>query len=280
MLPLGEPYAHPRQSQLPARHPARQTKPAANATTQRGPNPKALANYHLFGKADAPVKAVKAPVEKKIKQTNLKLTLKGTMARSDPKGGIAMISAERGKEKAYLVGESVAEVADLYEVYFDRVILKRGDALEELLLTRVKASNGRNSRSGTTNRRTNTRNATVSKATGRTTPAVTAGGKPDYRKIREELINNPEKVTDYIRVQPVQKDGKISGYRIYPGRNRDLFRKAGLRSGDLITAVNGQTLEDPNQGIAILAALTTAERIDLNIKRRGRDRQIVVDLNE
>ncbi len=261
-------------------------------TSQRGPNPAALARLHLFGEAD--VKAVvQAPTQKQeIRQTNLKLTLTGTIAREDPKTGIALISAEREKEKPFLVGEEVSGSTKLHEVYADRVVLDRNGNLETLALARKEGSGNssssssstrNSSRSSTSSRSLPTFGGTAARSASSSSKAgdkLTAAGNPDYRSIREELINDPNKVTDYIRVQPVQKDGAISGYRIYPGRNRDLFRKAGLRSGDLIKTVNGQSVQDPNQGISIITALTTAERIDLTIERRGRPKQLSVNLNE
>jgi hypothetical protein len=36
-----------------------------------------------------------------------------------------------------------------------------------------------------------------------------------------------------------QQGGKLRGFRVYPGRNRRHFQQAGLRPGDLVTAING-----------------------------------------
>lgn len=290
LIPAPEaPEFQPLASSPSTSQPARNTK---KPDVERGPGPAALAKLHLFGRADVKPVAQAVTPKREIRQTNLKLTLTGTVAHGDPKMGIALISAEREKEKPYLVGEKVTGSVELYEVYTDRVVLERNGTLETLALARKEGGGKKNSRSSTSSnnkRATSSRSLPTFGGTARKTSSSTASGNaskltpngsPDYRSIREELINDPNKVTDYIRVQPVQKDGTISGYRIYPGRNRDLFRKAGLRSGDLVKSVNGQSVEDPNQGIAIITALTTAERIDLTIERRGRPKQLSVNLTE
>ena len=49
-----------------------------------------------------------------------------------------------------------------------------------------------------------------------------------------------------VRVQPVFNQGKLTGYRIFPGGNHgsSAFTQLGLRAGDLILAVNGTPLDD------------------------------------
>ena len=56
-------------------------------------------------------------------------------------------------------------------------------------------------------------------------------------------------------------DGKLRGMRVYPGTNAQAFNRLGLRPGDLVTAINGTTLDDQ-----------TRERGDLQLaeqRRRG-----------
>ncbi|MEE9351980.1 MAG: hypothetical protein V3U78_06935, partial [Thiotrichaceae bacterium] len=56
-------------------------------------------------------------------------------------------------------------------------------------------------------------------------------------------------------------------FRLSPGKNRKLFRKLGLRPGDIVTQVNGVTLDSPAKGLMVLTELSSAESISIVVKR-------------
>ncbi len=65
------------------------------------------------------------------------------------------------------------------------------------------------------------------------------------------MSKNLNKLSDVIRPTPYFVNGQQSGYRVYPGRNRQQFSDLGLRPGDLIKDVDGQALTDPTQAMQI-----------------------------
>jgi general secretion pathway protein C len=90
-------------------------------------------------------------------------------------------------------------------------------------------------------------------------PRVAARGQaasPDASladSVRQLLVQNPQAGGDLLRPQPVFAGGSLRGYRVYPGRNRAQFAGLGLQPGDLVMAVNGAALDDPNRGLEILS---------------------------
>ena len=98
-------------------------------------------------------------------------------------------------------------------------------------------------------------------------------------EIREQLLADPAKAADYLRVQPARIGGEMRGYRIYPGRNRQLFSTAGLRPGDLVTGVNGVELDDPARALQLLGDLSSASELSVTIERGGNQQTINVNLN-
>ena len=80
-----------------------------------------------------------------------------------------------------------------------------------------------------------------------------------------------------VRAQAVFSGSKLSGYRIYPGGRASIgaFTRLGLRPGDLITAVNGTPLDDPNRGSEILDTLSSSASASVTVQRNGQS----VDLN-
>jgi general secretion pathway protein C len=98
--------------------------------------------------------------------------------------------------------------------------------------------------------------------------------------IREVIDRNPTRITDVIRPQPVFKDGQQQGYRVYPGRERQQFAKLGLRPGDLITQINGMSLEDPARGMEIFRGLSDATQVSVTVERGGQTEILTLDTSQ
>src|SRR5690606_12370907 len=88
------------------------------------------------------------------------------------------------------------------------------------------------------------------------TPATDTGHT--LSDIRQELLTDPARAAEYIRIQPASNGGQLRGYRIYPGRDRAAFNALGLRPGDLVTQVNGIQLDDANTALQMLGQLSQA----------------------
>jgi len=57
---------------------------------------------------------------------------------------------------------------------------------------------------------------------------------------------------------------------VSPGKNRALFGRIGLRRNDIVTAVNGIDLSDPTSAFNLLEQMSSADEINLSIKRGNR----------
>jgi general secretion pathway protein C len=95
--------------------------------------------------------------------------------------------------------------------------------------------------------------------------------------IRQFVAQDPQGVSEILRPQPVFAGGQQRGYRVYPGRNRASFAKLGLMPGDLVTAVNGTPLDDPNRGLETLRGVGAGSPVVLTIERNGQSQQVTVD---
>jgi general secretion pathway protein C len=88
-------------------------------------------------------------------------------------------------------------------------------------------------------------------------------------KYRDALLNDPNSMMGLVNVRPYQKDGRLVGYRIRPGRDRALLRRFGLRSGDIITSVNGVPMNNPVKALEVLRDLSSATQLTVDIQRNG-----------
>ncbi|MEN8820471.1 MAG: type II secretion system protein GspC [Abyssibacter sp.] len=241
-------------------------RPVNAQRSDEGVNLQAILNANLFGKA-APAVA-EAPQQEVVDapDTRLPLTLKGIFASELDGESRALIARGSDEEKPYAVGDTVTGGAELYEIYADRVILDRGGKLETLRLNKDEARSTATSRGGNTlaNRDGDVREVAPSQS---------------LLNIREELLRDPSRASTYLRVQPAYNAGQLRGYRIYPGRNRTLFSEAGLRPGDLVTELNGVSLDNPTRALQLLGDLSSATSLNVTILRGGQPQQLSVNLN-
>jgi general secretion pathway protein C len=209
-----------------------------------------ILNAHLFGQAGATaVDGADAP------QTSLPLVLAGILAVQDPQQGMAILGPNAASAKLYSTGSNIPGGARLHSVYSDRVLLDRNGSVEALFLPK-----------------------TLSTTPVVVQPAAQAGTNPGQRL--QNLAQNNALLGGVVRVQPVLQQGKLSGYRIFPGSRSNIqtFTQLGLRSGDLITAVNGTVLDDPNRGMEIMQTLSSASSATITVTRNGQPMEVNLNL--
>jgi general secretion pathway protein C len=216
-----------------------------------------VVSAHLFGVA-GPDPTIQDPAN--APQSTANLVLAGTIATQDPKRGVAIIS-DGGPAKVYSVGDNVGG-ASLHSVYLDHVILDRGGALETLLLPRLL---GPGMNAPPVVRR-------PSGADPRTVAAVD--------NIRRLVQQDPGILDQVMRTVPSYDNaaGKLRGFRAYPGRNRQIFNKLGLRPGDLVTAINGTPLDDPQRSQDVFNTIQTSDRVTVTIERGGQKQEITLNI--
>jgi len=98
------------------------------------------------------------------------------------------------------------------------------------------------------------------------------------------VSQNLASLSDVIRPTPYAVDGQQTGYRVYPGRNRQQFAALGLRPGDLIKDIDGQPLTDPTtdptQAMQVFQSLGTAEQVTVTLERNGEQQTIVLKTSQ
>lgn len=215
-----------------------------------------IVNAHLFGRFDtsAPV-AELDPVD--APDTRLNLELRGTIAAEDADRALAIIAERSREEKVYAIGDAVPGGASLHSVYTDKVLLRRAGQLETLRLPRASDS-----------------------GVGAAPPRRQGVAPSRATSIREIVSQTPARLTDVIRPQPVFRDGQQQGYRVYPGRDRQRFSALGLRPGDLITQINGMSLDDPARGMEIFRSLGDATQVSVTLERSGQSQVLNLDTSQ
>ena len=218
-----------------------------------------IADRHLFGtSAPGGGNLNNAP------DTTLALTLHGIVAGKLAKDSRALIVAN-GDEEPYAIGATLPGGAVIRAIYPDRVLLERDGRVEALRLPKTDTASGSGVSPGTM-------------AYAQPNPAPPTPMPQNLGQLRQEIAQNPQRLMDVIRAMPVQEQGKLTGYRIYPAGNSPVFAQLGLHPGDVVTAVNGISLTDPAQSMRILSALKTSEQISITLLRNGQTQNQVLQL--
>ena len=239
----------------PAAPPAAAVKPATT--------PDALASAHLFGEYRAGAAGDAASLAN-APDTQLNFTLLGILAGSSDAESLALIAREGGDEAPYRIGADVSPGVTLQAIFPDRVILARGGRLETLRLDKDAPSN-----------------AGMFQAAAPTEGAGegSAASAEMLSQIRQQVLSDPGKAASFIRVQPIAGEGGVRGYRVYPGPERAAFTAAGLKPGDVVTAINGAPLSDPGQALQLLQSLSSASTVNLAVERNGTVQSVNLSLN-
>jgi general secretion pathway protein C len=241
--------------------PLKSPQPVVTASAPRpqrsGVDIQTVVSAHLFG---VPPADLAAQDPENAPQSSANLILAGTIATQDPKRGVAIISDAGGPSKVYAVGERISG-AILHSVYLDHVILDRAGALETLLLPRQLPPS---SRAAAVPRRQG--------ADPRTVAVVD--------NIRRLVTQDPSILDQVMRTVPSYDNaaGKLRGFRAYPGRNRAIFNKLGLKAGDLVTAINGTPLDDPQRSQDVFNTIQTSDHVTVTVERGGQKQDITLNI--
>lgn len=268
----------------------RSARTPAKTAQDQGLNISKLQSWHLFGRVGivAKEKPARAPAPVKAPETTLRLALDGVF-RADIAADSTAIIAEKGKEgKLYRVGERLPGNAVLEAVHEDRVLLKRNGRLETLRFPEVKGitsyskTEASKSHKGASNRRTESLRSAKSRkrsSLGRSESSSRTGRllsnsrdlKPDrlVKTFSEDFQDNPQGALDDlgVNVLPMTEGG---GYQVSDNVPPALMRMAGLRRGDILRSVNGQSLGNIMADQALYQQLLTQDEVTVEVERGSR----------
>ncbi len=249
--------------------------------TGQSANISKMQSWKLFGEVDAsaapeveelnPVATELDGIENDAVKTRLQLSLQGVVASSKPANSRAMIEYQK-KQEVYKIGDKlpVGKRVELAKILSDRVILDNGGRYESLLLYDESAI-ARQAKGA------------APKKSGRGDKVIDRRGEERITKMagdyRKQLLSDPTSLADVIKVSVAKgSDGEVMGYRIRPGKHRKQFSDLGLKSGDIVTEINGITLDNPARALEVYRLLREAQEASFAIKRGDEDVSIIVSL--
>jgi len=195
-------------------------------------------------------------------KTRLKLTLVGIVAATDPRLSSVIIEYKRSQNSYFIDSEIPGTDATVTEIYHDRIIISVNGEEQTLILDGLEEEEARLAKLEK-GEEVKAKKSTTSKRSSR------ASKRKEIPLDRDELVEDPGKLLDYVRISPVREGDQIKGYRVNPGKNPELFEEAGLKAGDLAVELNGVDLTDITQAVSLMKEFPTMTDISLTIDRDG-----------
>lgn len=89
------------------------------------------------------------------------------------------------------------------------------------------------------------------------------------RTLVDRVLANQAELMRTARVIPHEVDGRVVGVKIYGIRRSSLLGRLGIQNGDMLRTINGYDLTQPDSALEAYTRLRTADRLSLNLERRG-----------
>ncbi len=181
-----------------------------------------------------------------IPPTSLSLRLYGIRYSNSGQLDAAILGFDPNNQRIYKTNEVIADNIILEFIEPERVVISRGGIRESVTFD----------------------SDTV------LSPEITKVLANSSKGIKVEDINSSA-LSQMISFQPYFSNGTLKGYQIYPGNQSKLFDSSGLKSGDVLVAVNGLDIKDPS----VLKELSVFGQVKLDLIRDDDDLSIIVKLN-
>jgi general secretion pathway protein C len=190
-----------------------------------------------------------APVE----LTSLNLKLQGVIASSDPAKSWAIIG-EDFAQQLYKIGDEIPGISGvrLKEIAQRWVILDNNGKPEKLWLYGEDGNEV----------------ATVA-AVPPPPPPVTAAEPTVQAEVSQEQLQGVKSIGDVVRFMVATEGGQMVGYKVRPGRMRELFDQVGLKNDDIVVSVNGIEVNEPQKVREVYQSLQNATEANLEVRRDG-----------
>jgi general secretion pathway protein C len=94
------------------------------------------------------------------------------------------------------------------------------------------------------------------------------------RNMLEESFADVNRLMTEIAISPNMEEGEPAGLALSRIAPNSIFRRMGLRNGDVLLGVNGQQILSAEDAMRMYEGLRSSDEIQLQLKRRGQERTI------
>jgi len=222
-----------------------------------------ITERNLFGGSSqglSEVQAEKVDIEgMPVAVQSLGLKLVGTVVANKPEESSAIIEdLTSRKQEVYREGDEVKNTR-IKRILRHNVIINTGRRDEVLTMLPAESTEKSSASSRPTPRRP--------------TPSESSSIQLDREELESQMADLNE-LMQQVRIRPFMEGKNPAGFLVSNIKPGSLFSKMGLRNGDVIQGVNGETITTPDQAIELYESLMEGGAIDLDIKRGRRTQKL------
>jgi general secretion pathway protein C len=225
----------------------------------------AITERNLFNTQDAGDSTPAALNVETLEQTSLNLKLWGTVTGTEEEAFAVIEEGGKRKQNLFRIGDSVQD-ATVKLILREKVVLSVNGQDEVL---EIEKAVGR------------ARGPSPALARG-SVPNASRAGQPRVRTQRitlrrsmiDDAIQDVNQLMSQVNVRPHFHQGQPDGLMLSRIKPNSLFMRMGLRNGDVISGVNGQSIQSVDDALAFYDSLRTANKVMVQLKRGGRERNI------
>ena len=240
-------------------------KPQYKKSKFEKPRKKTLAAYSVVSKRNLFKTSSLVDLKKKdellnvdvMDITDLKLKLWGTIVAGNFYSRAIIEETKTKKQKLYEVGDTI-QTATLTHILRSKVVLSVNGKDEILEIEQKENKRKSNKRGGSFN-------GGLSDSDGKIIKNIAV-----KKSLIEESMQNLNQLMKDVRIRPHFKNGESDGLIVSGIKGGSVFRKLGLRNGDIIMGVDGSTIESVDDAMKLYSGLNDLENMKVDIKRRGK----------
>ncbi len=241
-------------------------EPKKDIITRKLSDYEVINSRSIFGRLDEGITGARDDLlqVENLDQTSLDVILLGTVAGNDEDAYAIIEDKSKRTQDIYHIGDSIKS-AVLKNIYRNKVVIRFNGRDEILLKDENQGQKGPSSTS-------------VPGFSGMT-PPPSPGEEPVQtitlnRVELDSALANIQEVMTQASIQPHMQDGVVDGMTITGVKPGSIFRRAGLRNGDIVKGIDGREIKSMEDLLAVYGSLKDMESVGLQIIRRGRVRNI------
>ena len=223
-----------------------------------------------------------------LDDSELAIDLVGTLVMEEAASSMATLEVDGKNRIGWTGSELLGGKAKIVKIAQRHVILAEGDELtivrlwgdDEPATARTGAITGRGVRARTPPVSSAQAHTAMNERLARSRrlrQAIKRSGAYNYtvdRRTLQEELKDVARLQSEARSVPSYKDNRFQGIKLIGVRPGSLYRALGVRSGDVLTAVNGQPINSPTKALDLFQALRSASNVKVEIERRGQTKTL------
>lgn len=197
-----------------------------------------------------------------LEETKLNLKLWGTVSGTGD-GDYAVIEDVKAREQnLYRSGDTI-QTATVKEIYREKVVLTVNGKDEVLQMQELESGKSFSRPGGLPVR-------AAAPASG----SIRAQRISLRRSYIEQSMTDVASLMTQVQIQPHMENGVPAGLALSSIKPNSIFRRMGLRNGDIIAGVDGSEITSVDDALKLVDSLKSASNLSVQLKRRGREKNI------